>query len=100
MHVVLFSNGDSPAFDGSWTHSRLLYVNIREVQDPDSDRFTTLRQVILFDNTFQIQVGTTDVHCLERYSEDDNKITLRLNENWGKVCFMHLSVPFLIVKQC
>ncbi len=101
MHLLLLSNGHNPAFDDSWTHSRLLYVNIREVRFPDkSDTNRKLRRVIVFDDNYQIQIDSTDVRCMERYRECEKKITLRLNENWGKVCFLHLFVIFLIVKQC
>ena len=72
----------------------MLYINIREVQVPD----TNLRRVILFDDKFQIQIDSTDIHCLERYPEGENKITVRLNEKWGEVCSIHLSIVFLIVK--
>ncbi len=101
MHLLLFSNGHTSAFDDSWTHARLLYVNIREVQVPESVRHTKLRRFIVFDDTYQIQIDSTDILCLERYREGDNKITVRLNENWGKVCSLHFSINFfLFVKQC
>ena len=85
MHIVMLSNGPTSTYDGSWTHSRLMYATVIEVEAPQSRHDKKMRQVNVYDETVKIQIDSTDICCMERYPDGEWKITLCLSEDWGKV---------------
>ena len=97
MHGLTISNGSSAEFDVGWKHSELLYVNFESIDSYRGDAyFDNLREVNAYDKQITLNINAREITRIERHSQNEAMLTLRLTAEWGKVFLYDFDWFFLL----